>query len=95
MNSYLDDFSEIDFGYITILVLNSPQFSLHRLLYKYTVLLMILIAGDHMHNLSFAHYVLRCRSNPLLAHKSALQIYKRYQRAQTRPGWLNALLLWH
>ena len=45
-----------------------------------------------MPHLSFAHYVLHCRANPSLAHKSTLQIYQRYLRAQTRLRWINALL---
>lgn len=73
--------------------------SLHKLLrlmlYKYTVVVvMILIVGEPMRNLSFANYILRCRTNPQLAQKSAFDMYLRYQRAQVRPRWLNTLLLW-
>lgn len=45
-----------------------------------------------MRDLSFAHYVLRCRANPLLAKKSAFEMYRNYQRAQTRARWLNKWL---
>lgn len=55
---------------------------------------MIWNVGDSMRSLSFAHYVLRCKANPALAHKSAFDMYRRYQRAQSRPRWMNALLLW-
>lgn len=47
-----------------------------------------------MRNLSFAHYMLRARTNPWLAHKSAFDMYRRYQRAQTRNRWLKTLLVW-
>lgn len=44
-----------------------------------------------MRDLSFAHYVVRCRTNPLLAHKSAFDMYKSYQKAQARARWFHAL----
>ncbi len=58
------------------------------------ILMMIRNVGDLMHSMSFAHYFLRCKANPSLAHKSAFDMYRRYQRAQARPRWVNALLLW-
>lgn len=46
-----------------------------------------------MRNLSFANYILRNRTNPQLAQKSAFDMYLRYQKAQLLPRWLS-LLLW-
>lgn len=45
-----------------------------------------------MRDSSFAHYILRCRANPLLAQKSALEMYQNYQQAQVRGRWFNKWL---
>lgn len=45
-----------------------------------------------MQNLSFVDFMLRARANPILAKKSAFQMYRSYQRAQMRSRWLNVLL---
>lgn len=47
-----------------------------------------------MQNLSFVDFMLRARTNPVLAQKSAFDMYRFYQRAQQRSRWLNALLYW-
>ena len=73
-------------------MVNRLHSDLHNILYRYTVYLILLInAGALMRNLSFAHYVIRCRTNPLLADKSAFDMYRRYQRAQVRARWLTVL----
>lgn len=49
-----------------------------------------------MRNLSFAHYILRCRANPSLAQKSAFEMYQNYQRVQKkRVGSANGCLSAH
>lgn len=45
-----------------------------------------------MRNLSFAHYILRCRANPSLAQKSAFEMYQNYQRVQKKAGWFSKWL---
>lgn len=65
---------------------------LRNILYGYTVYsISLLNVGGSMRDLSFANYFIRCKTNPFLAQKSAFDMYRRYQRAQVRARWLNAL----
>lgn len=43
---------------------------------------------------SFAQYLLQSRSHPVLAHKSAFELYKSYQRLALRSRWPASLCIW-
>ena len=65
------------------------------MLYGYTVYLLILLAnGVLMTKPSFAQYLLQSRSHPVLAQKSAFELYKSYQRLALRSRWPASLCIW-
>lgn len=43
---------------------------------------------------SFAQYLLQSRTHPALAHKSAFELYKSYQRLELRSRWPASLFIW-
>ncbi len=47
-----------------------------------------------MTKLSFAQYLLQSRTHPVLAHKSAFELYKSYQRLDARPRWFGSFAVW-
>lgn len=47
-----------------------------------------------MPKLSFAQYLLQSRAHPVLAHKSAFELYKNYQRLAVRPRWFVSFAVW-
>lgn len=65
------------------------------MLYRYTVHLLILLDnGAPMTKPSFAQYLLQSRAHPALAHKSAFELYKSYQRLEMRSRWPASLFIW-